>query len=253
MNPVTNTKKSTADKFSKAAKSYEQHAKVQRKAAELLLHRLNECSGVLLDLGAGPLVNSQTLKEKCRQLIAVDLSTEMLKVGVVHIPKICADMDHLPFAPNSLDCVFSNFAIQWSAQPDKLFADLFLCCKPKSQVLISTVLDGSLEEMDIAWQGLDSHAHINQFLTLEQVVHYAELAGFKIVYKEQARLIDHYDSAREALQSVKKIGANNKQSKAQTTGLLGKQKYSQVLNQYPLKGSLAPVTYQVAILELTKL
>lgn len=252
MNALINTKQSTAEKFSKAAKNYERHAKVQRKAADLLLDRLNECPGVLLDLGAGPLVNSQSLNKKCRQLVAVDLSTEMLKAGAAHIPKICADMDHLPFAANSLDCVFSNFAIQWSTQPGKLFTDLFACCKSNSQVLISTVLDGSLVEMEIAWQDLDSHPHINQFLTLEQLADYAELAGFKVVYKEQVKLLDVYDSAKEALQSVKNIGANNKQTKPETTGLLGKTRYTQVLNQYPLKGLCAPVTYQVAILELTK-
>ena len=38
-------------------------------------------------------------------------------------PLLCADFAQLPLAPNSTDLVWSNLALHWYAQPDRVFAE----------------------------------------------------------------------------------------------------------------------------------
>ena len=39
------------------------------------------------------------------------------------IDLLCADFGNLPFGPNSLDLVWSNLALHWHPQPDRVFAE----------------------------------------------------------------------------------------------------------------------------------
>jgi malonyl-CoA O-methyltransferase len=251
---ATPNKVSTAKQFSKAAGHYKQHAHVQKLTAELLFNRLNSHSNVMLDLGAGPLLHQHKLKHHSGTLVAMDLSFGMLSQtdAEISVERVCADMDKLPFSANVFDCVFSNFAIQWSADPKALFDALYLACKDNAQILLSTVLDGSLKEISMAWRAVDDKPHINQFLNLAELIDYAEQAGFKVVYSQQHCLQDQYEHALEAIKSVKNIGANHLTDCKKEQGLLGKSAYKQLLNAFPLDEGKARVSYQVGILELIK-
>ncbi|ALO42069.1 methyltransferase domain-containing protein [Pseudoalteromonas phenolica] len=251
---ATPDKLSTAKQFSKAAGQYKQHAYVQKLAAELLFSRLNKRSQVMLDLGAGPLLHQHKLKHHSDCLVAMDLSLGMLSETHPenNVSRVCADMDNLPFSDNVLDTIFSNFAIQWSADPKTLFKSLHSASKPGSQVLISTVLDGSLSEIAQAWKVVDDKQHINDFLNLTELINIAQSEGFKVVYSNQHCLQDYYDKPINALKSVKNIGANHLTECQKERGLLGKTAYKNLLSAFPLQDGKAIISYQVGILELTK-
>ncbi|RZQ54418.1 dethiobiotin synthase [Pseudoalteromonas phenolica] len=251
---ATPDKLSTAKQFSKAAGQYKQHAHVQKLAAELLFSRLNKHSPVMLDLGAGPLLHQYKLKHHSDCLVAMDLSLGMLSetYSEENVSCVCADMDKLPFTESVFDAVFSNFAIQWSADPEGLFKSLYSVSKPGSQVLISTVLDGSLSEIAQAWKAVDDNQHINDFLNLTQLIKIAQSVGFKVVYSNQHCLQDHYDKPINAIKSVKNIGANHLTDCQKEQGLLGKSAYKNLLSGFPLQDGKAVISYQVGILELTK-
>ncbi|KAF7771487.1 malonyl-CoA O-methyltransferase [Pseudoalteromonas citrea] len=245
-------KQHTAQCFSKASGQYGQHAKVQAKTAQLLFGMLRTGNKSLLDLGAGPLLHQHRLANYSEQIVNMDLSHAMLLQGEAGDHRICADMDSLPFQSQVFDVIFSNFAIQWSQNPAKLFVELARLCKPNGQVVLSSVLTGSLYEIDMAWHALDGRAHVNPFLALSTLQAYAIDAGFEIRTMTQECLVDEYPDAKAALKSIKQIGANQLQSGRAKKGLMGKAAYTKVLNNYPLTNRCAPVTYQVALMELIK-
>ena len=126
---VNSLKQVTQRKFSTAASQYVAHAHVQKQAAIDLIKLIKLDASTkhkhCVDLGAGPLVNTEELQGIYKQVIAMDLSLTMLKNSAVTAPRICADMDNLPLQQNSIDVVFSNFAMQWSADFKELLITYF--------------------------------------------------------------------------------------------------------------------------------
>ncbi|MBB1354080.1 methyltransferase domain-containing protein, partial [Pseudoalteromonas sp. SR45-5] len=176
-------KKSTQSKFSKAAASYNTHANVQKHAASdlfsLIKPGINK-NKLCVDLGAGPLVNTHTLQSMFASVIAMDLSLNMLQSSDLTTPKICADMDNLPLQANSVDVIYSNFAVQWSANFSALMQSLYSILKPGGQAYISTVVEGSLNEIKTAFAALDSNSHINTFNSEQYINQSVQKAGFTI-------------------------------------------------------------------------
>ncbi|WP_440056066.1 methyltransferase domain-containing protein [Pseudoalteromonas sp. T1lg65] len=247
------------DRFSNAAQQYSQHAKVQLRAAEYLFDRLNNGDGKvrllrnnLLDLGCGPHQNHSSLRKLARCYVGMDLSTDMLRQGAKEAQGVCADMDSLPLLDKSISFIFSNFAIQWSKDPQRLFQELYRVCEEQGKVLLSTVLDGSLKEINLAWQGVDNCSHVNSFKSLQEIEWFAKQAGFQLNWSTQRRLCDNYQTALDALKSVKNIGANNVLSSKRRQGLLSKSAYKRLIDSYPSGANGFDVTYEVGFMELVR-
>ena len=246
----------TARCFSKAASDYANCARVQKRAAEILLSRLHNSAAVLrayprlVDLGCGPHQNHSALVPFCSQYVGLDLSLTMLQQGSQ--ASVCCDMDQLPLQSQSVDLIFSNFAIQWSASSKGLLKQMHQALRTQGKVLISTVLSGSLNEIATAWQGVDQCHHVNQFLTLDELIADAKNAGFTINWQQQQTLVDSYPTALAAVRSVKNIGGNDVRGNNKRQGLLGKAGYTKLLASYPRSNSGFDVSYEVGFLELSK-
>ena len=248
-------KLTTQTKFSRAAANYASHANVQKQAATHLFKMManKHQQGTCLDLGAGPLVNTAMLKTHFDTVLAMDLSHSMLSTEQSpRCLKVCADMDNLPLQQNTLDCVFSNFAMQWSADFKELLKNLFCSLKIGGKVYLSCVVDGSLKEIKQAFSCIDQQSHINQFHCANKVIEYAKSAGFKLNFAADRCCIDTYNSPLEALRSIKAIGATSLQTKQKRQGLLTRHALNSVCKAYPLVDGHARVSYQVVLLELEK-
>ncbi|QTL34861.1 methyltransferase domain-containing protein [Pseudoalteromonas viridis] len=246
-------KAQVASRFSRASQVYVQHANVQQQAAEILLRKITQPSTTLLDLGAGPMQHYDALSTRCTQLVALDLSAGMLEQGPQDAFKVCADMDNLPLADNCVDAIFSNFAMQWSQDHPALFKALNRILKPGGKAYLSVVADGSLCEIQQAWQNVDAHCHVNRFTPFDSLLTYGEEAGFALDDAQLMCLKETFATAQAAFKSVKAIGANQLQHEGQRRGLLGKTQYRKLLAGYPLTNGRAQLSYQVAFMELTKL
>ncbi|MDP4984462.1 methyltransferase domain-containing protein [Pseudoalteromonas tunicata] len=251
---TTHFKRLTADKFSKAALQYQEFALVQQQSADYLISQISPRSNAIcLDLGAGPGVNSRALKKLFTRVIALDLSAHML----AQIPaslvdfKCCADMDALPFQPNSFDAVFSNFASQWSQDFATLLSQLHQTLKPGGRVYLTNVLAGSLAEIAQAWQAIDNQKHINSFLSYDEFKDIADHSSFKVIELHSKLHQQGFATALEAFKSIKAIGANTKMAH-QPTGLLGKKAFQTVLSAYPHQQGEFYVSYYVGYMVLEK-
>lgn len=253
---VNSLKQVTQRKFSTAASQYVAHAHVQKQAAIDLIKLIKLDASTkhkhCVDLGAGPLVNTEELQGIYKQVIAMDLSLSMLKNSAVNAPRICADMDNLPFQQNSIDVVFSNFAMQWSANFEMLMYSLHSALKPGGQAYISTVVEGSLHEIKTAFATLDSHSHINNFLSRDNINQSVKRAGFIINNATEVIYTDEFTSPLKAISSIKAIGATSKNKASQRPGLLTKSALQKVCAAYPLINNQAHVSYHVVLLSLEK-
>lgn len=249
-------KKGASNKFSKAAEQYSSHANVQKQASNDLFKLINtqphNQNKLCVDLGAGPLVNTARLSKQYGQVIAIDLSLNMLKSAALTNPKVCADMDNLPLQANSIDAIFSNFAVQWSANFEKLMQALYKSLKPGGQAYISTVVAGSLNEIKTAFAALDNRSHINTFNTHAYINQSVQKAGFSINSSQKVIYTDCYSSPLKAIKSIKAIGATTQNHANSRQGLLTKSALQRVCNAYPLLNNQACVSYHVVLLSLKK-
>ncbi len=242
-------KQKTASLFSKAAADYVTHACVQKTAAAMLIKTLDTDYQKVLDLGAGPFVNSFELKKRSDYVISMDLSKAMLTQKVT--PSICADMDSLPFKDNAFDLIFSNFAMQWSQNIEIVLTEVERVLKPGGRVHFSLVCDGSLHEIDRAFSVLETGSHINSFTSFKELDRIISTSNLKPISSTQCIHKQYFDSPACAIKSIKQIGANNHEQGAQK-GLFGKSQFKRVLNAYPMEKGQFPVSYAVAYIVLEK-
>jgi len=248
-------KKSTQSKFSKAAARYNTHANVQKQAASdlfsLIKPGINK-NKLCVDLGAGPLVNTLTLQSVFESVVAMDLSLNMLQSSDLTTPKICADMDNLPLQANSVDIIYSNFAVQWSANFSALMQSLYNILKPGGRAYISAVVEGSLNEIKTAFAALDSNSHINTFNSELFINQSVQNAGFIINSAKKRIYTDEYTTPLKAIASIKAIGATTQNHTNTRQGLLTKSALKKVCSAYPLINNKACVSYHVVLLSLEK-
>jgi len=196
--------------FGRAAENYEQYATLQKITGDRLLILADlPKKGRVLDAGCGSGKYSRYFSGQGYQVTALDISAEMLRTARERDPQPCylqADIDALPVRTQSFDVIWSNLALQWSADLKKALGKLRLALTPGGSLRFSTVAAGSLPEVDQAWRALDNTSHINQFLSPGEIARAAEGYGIRL-YHEQITL--RFPSVRAALWSLKGVGASH--------------------------------------------
>ena len=239
----------TQHRFSKAAHQYQRNARVQAISSEFLLSHIGPRPlGMCLDLGAGPGVNSATLAHQSELYLALDLSPDMLAQIDVLGAKLCADMDALPIADNTLDTVFSNFAMQWSDDITHAFSELYRVLKPGGRAFLAIVAHDSLREVKHAFAQVGRCA-INDFHQPETLASIAKCSGFVPVWQYQRELYDHFSNGQQALKSLSAIGATSSSSAQKP---ITKEQYQGVLRALQDKGNEVKLSYNVVFMELIK-
>ena len=224
-------KHSVARDFGEAAVSYDDAARLQRHMGQALLLAPEgqfSASGVnqVLDLGCGTGQFSTALAERYpgSHLLSIDLSPAMVayaqardtgerKISVggnQNMAWLVADAEHLPLGDASVDRIFSNLMIQWCADPRPVLQECLRVLRPGGVLLCSSLVQGTLRELDAAWQLADpGKSHVNRFESAEvfaqQVAQVCPAA--RVVYETVAL---RYHSPLALLQELKALGAQFK-------------------------------------------
>lgn len=196
--------------FGRAAATYDSYAMLQRLCGDRLLEMAPPPQhGRVLDAGCGSGWYSRYFRRQGHYVTALDISSQMLTVARHRQAAdsfVQADLDALPFRPGSFDMVWSNLALQWSGNLQQCLGRLLSALVPGGGLRFSTLLAGSLPEVDLAWQALDGSTHINRFLTKAAVEQ--ATAGYGIsLFSETITL--HFPDAKSALWSLKGVGASH--------------------------------------------
>lgn len=199
--------------FSRAASRYAGAAAMQRRVCDGLLERLPSGQRIAraLDLGCGTGFASAGLQARCAPsgLIAADFSIGMLAAhqAGAGVPRVCADAHRLPFAEGCFDLVFSSLMLQWCAL-DLALPECRRVLAPGGRLAFSTVLAGTLGEIEQAFRGLDAHRHVIAFPSASDLDTALTGAGLRIERMDLSTETEHFADARALLQSNRDIGAS---------------------------------------------
>lgn len=265
--PDMNVKQQVERCFGKATTTYAVNARLQRLCADWLMTQLSallpeQKPQVGVDLGCGPGINVPLLAPKCQQLVACDLSSEMLSQAknvakchhINHLKTYCADAEMLPMPSCSADWVYSNLMIQWCDPITNAIREIYRILKPGGVAVVSTLMQGSLSELAQAWETVDDFQHVNDFVSTSQLHQQIALANIEspTILRKQVTL--EYHSVLELSRELKGLGANTVTS-GKASGLTGKGRWQQMTanyEQFRNSKQALPASYQLACLIIQK-
>lgn len=218
--------KSTVQRdFNRAASTYDNHAQVQRHAANRLFALVQPYLNndqFLLDVGCGTGYFHELLRKNriyCR-LLQTDIAHAMCRIADSYASPpayggtftVTADMDNLPLADAAVDGVFSSLTLQWSDNLSHTLTQLHRSLKQAGLLAISLPGEGTLEELrqSFAQHSTIPRIHTEHFPSAEMLSHSLEQAGFILHTMQQERYTHHYSSLAHLLRSLRGIGAGYK-------------------------------------------
>jgi len=263
MNEFEIDKKQVRRAFSRAAQSYDAAAVLQREVCIRMLDKLDcikQKPTRILDVGSGTGWGTRQLSERyvAAEVIALDIALGMLQNArgtsswwkKLFVGKrenfVCADVEALPLAANSIDMVWSNLALQWCNNLPATFVELHRVLQNEGLLMFSSFGVDTLQELRIAFKDVDGYSHVNRFVDLHDVGDMLVAAGFADPVMEMERLTLTYDDVRAVMQDLKSIGANNATA-GRGTGMMGKAAWQRVIENYETlrRDGKLPATFEI--------
>lgn len=136
------------------------------------------------------------------------------------IDLLCGDFGNLPFASNSLDLVWSNLALHWHPQPDRVFAEWRRVLRLDGLLMFSNFGPDTLRELRAAFAELDGQARMLPFVDMHDFGDQLVDAGFSTPVMDMELITVTYDSAQALLSDVRALGGNPLATRSR--GLLGR-------------------------------
>ena len=243
--------------FNQSASSYDDVAVLQREMTDRLLERLDyvrlqpEC---VLDIGCGTGYGLQALSERYpkAKLVGLDFAEKMLKKAAKtgkfwRRPScLCADMEYLPLADNSVDLIVSNATFQWSIDRHRLFKECHRVLRPEGLIMFNTFGIDTLKELRQSWAQVDDLPHVHEFADLHDLGDEMLQASFADPVMDVEHLTLTYQSVAHLLKDLKAMGAVNADAK-QSRGMTGKSALKQMTKAYEQfrNNDRLPATWEV--------
>lgn len=238
-------KQAVAAAFGRAAQCYHQYAQLQRESADALLSLLPaRAYAQVLDAGCGPGSMSRYWRDSGAQVTALDLSAPMLMEAQRQQAAdryLAGDIDALPLADGEVDLAWSNLAVQWCDDLRHALSELCRVVSSGGAVAFSTLVSGSLGELNQAWKAIDSHPHANRFLSQAQIL--SALDGWHYRYLVRPVTV-WFPDALSAMRSLKGIGATHLHQGRRGAPLTRRQ-LQQLQLAWPQQQGQYPLSYQL--------
>ena len=244
--------------FNNAAKNYDAHALLQKTVVDRLMESFDQIKvepTVILDLGSGTGYGAKQLKQRFNKahIYQADLSLEMLKGSRIKSSRffskdhfLCADANKVPLSDESVDLVFSSLMLQWTNDPDAVFAEIRRVLKPNGVFVFTTFGPDTLKELRESWKQVDDSVHINAFTDMHDIGDALIRNGLGEPVLSIENIVLTYDECMQLMRDLKNIGAHNVNLGRRKT-LTGKQRLQKVLQHYETFriNNKLPATYEV--------
>lgn len=213
--------------FSRAARTYDGYATLQREAAGVVASLLSRFARetvpatvesvagaslavpmALLDAGSGTGALSSFIKDEGCRIFGVDLALPMLECARERLPwtegRLAAgDLEALPYRDAAFDAVASSLAFQWT-EPWLSFAEAARVLRPGGLFVFSTLGPSTLHELrDCLGSGA-----LARFTSMDEALRLLDASGFETVFSEEKTVIKRYPALRDLLVTLKQIGAS---------------------------------------------
>ena len=143
------------------------------------------------------------------------------------IDVLAGDFGNLPFGPNSLDLVWSNLALHWHPQPDRVFAEWRRVLRIDGLLMFSNFGPDTLRELRAAYAEVDEHPHVLPFVDMHDFGDQLVEAGFSTPVMDMEVIKVTYDTPQALLADVRALGGNPLATRAR--GLRGKAAQARLL------------------------
>ena len=257
--------------FGRAADTSDAAAVLQKLVREEMLGRLDLVKldpQVILDAGCGTGLASHALQKRYSksQVVSLDFAYPMLQKtrktlglsGFAHQLKsllgankqslLCADIEALPLANNSVGMVWSNVAIQWCNDLDAALQEFHRVLQPEGLLMFSTFGPDTLRELRAATDAASGNAHtsVSRFIDMHDIGDALVRAGFSAPVLDVERFTLTYDDVKSVMRDLKSIGAHNA-TDGRARGLMGRGYFSRLEAQYEQfrQDGKLPATFEV--------
>lgn len=203
-------------RFSAAAESYSQSARVQERAALQLAGELPDLpeGARILEVGCGTGFLTRRLAGRypdCR-IEALDVSAEMIEQARRQVADVAAwhVSDVLDFSPvQAYDLIASSSALHWIDDLGALFRHLRGLLRPGGQIVFSIMLEGTFRELHAARVEAVPEKPLVRRLPAEATVRAAvESAGLRLAECIPCTESVEYESARAFLREIRAQGVS---------------------------------------------
>jgi malonyl-CoA O-methyltransferase len=255
-------KRSLRHAFERAAATYDAAAVLQNEVCRRMLERLDYIRhrpDLILDAGSGTGNALSGLRQRYPRavLLALDIAVAMLARGRRATPwwkgflspavyRVCGDIERLPVAGERVGMVWSNLALQWTNEPQRVFAEMRRVLVPGGLVMFSTFGPDTLRELRAAYGETDRYTHVNRFSDLHDLGDLLVAAGFADPVMDMEYFTLTYDDVRHLMRELKAIGAHNV-TRGRPPALSGKRRLAAVCANYERfrRDGKLPATFEV--------
>ncbi len=246
-------KRQVAASFSRAARSYDSVAELQRTVGHQLLQQVPDDLQPQhwLDLGCGTGYFSRVLAPQFAGAsgLALDIAEGMLahaqpQGGAEHF--IAGDAEKLPLRCGSGDLIFSSLALQWCADFSSVLSEAARVLRPNGVLAFSSLCVGTLRELRDSWQAVDGFVHVNRFRQFDDYQRYAASSGLQLLSLQARPETLYFPDVRSLTHELKALGAHNL-NPGRPGGLTGRARVQALLKAYEQfrQPQGLPATYQV--------
>jgi malonyl-CoA O-methyltransferase len=257
-------KQSVRAAFERAAETYDAAAVVQREVCGRLLdfsdrHPVTRSARRVVDAGCGTgyalgLLHARFLDA---EIIAMDFAPGMLLRMPVRdgygCIRLCADIEQLPLASESVDVLWSSLMLQW-CDSQRSLTEIARVLRPGGRAWIATLGPRTLWELREAFSDIDDAQHVIDFESPEQLTARAASAGLEVAGHEVDTVFALAPDLGGLLRDIKAIGAHQV-GPTRRHGLFGKGVWRTLVGHYERHrrvDGLLPASYDATLLSLGK-
>ncbi|HEY5801952.1 MAG TPA: methyltransferase domain-containing protein [Burkholderiaceae bacterium] len=141
---------------------------------------------------------------------------------------LCADFAALPLAPNSVDLVWSNLALHWHPQPDRVFAEWRRVMRLHGLLMFSCFGPDTLRQLRTAFEQAGLAPPLPPFVDMHDFGDMLVGAGFATPVMDMETITVTYRDTASLLADVRALGGNPLDTRAR--GLTGKSRWRAMLD-----------------------
>ncbi len=245
----------------RAAAAYPQAAALQREIGERMGERLayiKHTPRVILDAGSARGEDSLRLRAAYPQasVLALDSSIAMQRLTFARrawwqlrrrhgaaLP-LCAELETLPLAHESVSMIWSNLALFWHEAP-RVASEFARVLEPQGLLMLATLGPDSLKELRRAYSSLDRDQHVLDFVDMHDLGDSLLHAGFADPVVDMEMLTLTYPDLGSLMRELRDCGSCTVCAPLRS-GLMGRRRWQALQDAYPRGADgRIPATFEV--------
>jgi len=144
---------------------------------------------------------------------------------------VCGDFHRLPFAPRSVQLVWSNLALAWAGDPLPVFREFCRVLEVGGLLMFSTYGPDTLKELRAAFAAVDSAPHVHRFIDMHDLGDMLVAAGFAEPVMDMELITLTYPEFDALVSDLRSSGQANVASDRRR-GLMGRRAWRAMREHY---------------------